>query len=73
MPRQADRPHRQFRLDRIEKDGIPEDMLDVNKWTIEPEQVLGGGSSSSPDGAGGASWNQIRRTCRPPASASSTT
>lgn len=36
---------REFRLACI-KDGIPEDMLDVNKWSIEPEQVLGGGSKT---------------------------
>lgn len=28
------------------KDGVPENMLDVDKWSIEPEQVLGGGNKS---------------------------
>ena len=36
---------REFRLSCL-KDGIPEDMLDVNKWSIEPEQVLGGGNKT---------------------------
>lgn len=26
--------------------GIPEDMLDADKWSIEPEQVLGGGNKT---------------------------
>ena len=36
---------REFRLACL-NDGIPEDMLDVNKWSIEPEQVLGGGNKT---------------------------
>jgi len=36
---------REFRLGCL-KDGIPEEMLDVNKWNIEPEQVIGGGNKT---------------------------
>ena len=36
---------REFRLACL-RDGIPEDMLDVKKWSIEPEQVLGGGNKT---------------------------
>ena len=36
---------RDFRLGCL-KDGIPEEMLDVEKWSIEPEQVLGGGNKT---------------------------
>jgi hypothetical protein len=36
---------REFRLACIQDD-IPPDMLDVNKWSIEPEQVLGGGNKT---------------------------
>ena len=36
---------REFRLNCL-KDGIPEDMLDVEKWSIECEQVLGGGNKT---------------------------
>ena len=36
---------REFRLGCLQ-DGIPEDMLDANKWSIEPEQVLGGGNKT---------------------------
>lgn len=28
------------------QDGIPEDMLDPDKWDIEPEQVIGGGNKT---------------------------
>ena len=28
------------------QDGIPEEMLDADKWDIEPEQVLGGGNKT---------------------------
>lgn len=34
-----------FRRDCL-KDGIPEDMLDVERWSIEPEQVVGGGNKT---------------------------
>lgn len=36
---------RQFRLNCL-KDGIPENMLDVDKWSIEAEQVVGGGNKT---------------------------
>lgn len=36
---------RKFRLECL-KDGIPEEMLDVERWNIEPEQVLGGGNKT---------------------------
>lgn len=36
---------RQFRLSCL-NDGVPEDMLDAQKWTIEPERVLGGGNKT---------------------------
>lgn len=36
---------RDFRLACL-KDGIPEDMLDVEKWEIEPERVIGGGNKT---------------------------
>jgi hypothetical protein len=36
---------RQFQLD-CANDDIPREMMDVNKWSIEPEQVLGGGNKT---------------------------
>lgn len=36
---------REFRLSCL-KDGIDEDMLDVDKWTIEAERVMGGGNKT---------------------------
>jgi hypothetical protein len=36
---------REFRLNCL-KDGIPEDLLEAEKWSIEPEQVLGGGNKT---------------------------
>lgn len=36
---------REFRKDCL-KQGIPEEMLDVERWDIEPERVLGGGNKT---------------------------
>lgn len=54
---------REFRLSCL-KDGIPEDMLDVNKWSIEPEQVLGGGNKTLQMASVGF-LNQIRKNLPP--------
>lgn len=54
---------REFRLACL-KDGIPEDMLDVNKWSIEPEQVIGGGSKTMQMATIGF-LNQIRKNLPP--------
>ena len=54
---------REFRLACL-KDGIPEDMLDVNKWSIEPDQVLGGGNKTLQMASVGF-LNQIRKNLPP--------
>jgi hypothetical protein len=54
---------REFRLGCL-RDGIPEDMLDVNKWSIEPEQVLGGGNKTLQMASVGF-LNQIRKNLPP--------
>jgi hypothetical protein len=54
---------REFRLACL-KDGIPEDMLDVKKWIIEPEQVLGGGNKTIQMASIGF-LNQIRKNFPP--------
>lgn len=36
---------REFRMCCL-KDGIPENMLDPDKWTLEPEKVIGGGNKT---------------------------
>jgi hypothetical protein len=40
-----DKTARDFRLACL-NDGVPEDMLEVDKWTIDPEQVIGGGNKT---------------------------
>lgn len=54
---------REFRLACL-KDGIPEDMLDVNKWTIEAERVIGGGNKTVQMAAVGF-LNTIRKNVPP--------
>ncbi len=54
---------REFRL-RCLQDGIPEDMLDVDKWAIEPEQVVGGGNKTIQMATVGF-LNQIRQNLPP--------
>ena len=54
---------REFRLGCL-KDGIPEEMLDVEKWSIEPEQVLGGGNKTLQMATVGF-LNQIRKNLPP--------
>lgn len=46
------------------RDGIPEDMLDVDKWNIEPEQVVGGGNKTIQMATVGF-LNQIRKNLPP--------
>lgn len=46
------------------KGGIPENMLDVEKWSIEPEQVLGGGNKTVQMATVGF-LNQIRKNLPP--------
>lgn len=45
LKRSTDPMAKNFRLSCLQ-DGIPEEMLDVEKWTIEPEQVIGGGNKT---------------------------
>ena len=40
-----DKLARKFRTQCLQ-DGIPEEMLDAEKWAIEPEQVIGGGNKT---------------------------
>lgn len=54
---------REFRLGCL-KAGIPEDMLDAEKWNIEPEQVLGGGNKTLQMASVGF-LNQIRKNLPP--------
>lgn len=52
-----------FRLACLQ-DGIPEDMLDADKWTIEPEQIVGGGNKTIQMATVGF-LNQIRANLPP--------
>lgn len=52
-----------FRLSCLQ-DGIPEDMLDADKWTIEPEQIVGGGNKTIQMATVGF-LNQIRANLPP--------
>jgi hypothetical protein len=54
---------REFRLGCLQ-DGIPEEMLDVDKWNIEPEQVIGGGNKTMQMATVGF-LNEIRRNLPP--------
>lgn len=54
---------REFRL-RCLQGGIPEDMLDVEKWNIEPEQVVGIGNKTMQMATVGF-LNQIRQNLPP--------
>jgi hypothetical protein len=54
---------RAFRLGCL-KAGIPEEMLDVEKWSIEPEQVIGGGNKTLQMATVGF-LNQIRQNLTP--------
>ena len=54
---------RDFRLSCL-RAGIPEAMLDVERWTIEPEQVLGGGNKTLQMATVGF-LNQIRKNLPP--------
>ena len=54
---------REFRLGCLQ-DGIPEEMLDVEKWNIEPEQVIGGGNKTLQMATVGF-LNEIRRNLPP--------
>jgi hypothetical protein len=54
---------REFRLCCL-KDGIPENMLDIEKWTLEPERVVGGGNKTIQMATVGF-LNQIRRNLPP--------
>jgi hypothetical protein len=54
---------REFQL-ACAKDDIPPEMMDVNKWSIEPEQVLGGGNKTLQMASVGF-LNQIRKNLPP--------
>lgn len=58
-----DRMAREFRVCCLH-DGIPVDMLDIDKWTIEPEQVVGGGNKTIQMATVGF-LNQIRQNLPP--------
>lgn len=54
---------REFRA-AVLKDGVPEEMMDVEKWTVEPEQVIGGGNKTLQMATVGF-LNQIRQNLPP--------
>ena len=54
---------KEFRLSCL-RDGIPEDMLDVEKWSIDPEQTVGGGNKTVQMATVGF-LNQIRQNLPP--------
>jgi hypothetical protein len=54
---------REFRLACL-KEGLPEDMLDADRWSIEPERVMGGGNKTL-QMATVNFLNQIRRNLPP--------
>ena len=59
----TDHMARTFRLACL-KDGIPEEMLDIDRWQIEPEQVVGGGNKTIQMATVGF-LNQIRQNLPP--------
>lgn len=59
----TDKMAREFRLCCLQ-DGIPEEMLDAEKWNIEPEQIVGGGNKTLQMATVGF-LNQIRKNLPP--------
>jgi hypothetical protein len=59
----TDKLAREFRLNCL-TDGVPEDMLDADKWNIEPEKVVGGGNKTVQMATVGF-LNQIRKNLPP--------
>lgn len=55
---------KKFRLACL-KDGVPEEMLDVDRWNVEPERVLGGGDKTAEIAQATALFQTVRPVCDP--------